>query len=64
MNSRERRKLEAQQHNDGIDYEKWLLENTRNQTRINAVKMYQQEKAKRALLFGVISSLGISAYVR
>lgn len=31
MNSRERRKLEALQHNDAIRYEKWLIDNTRNQ---------------------------------
>jgi hypothetical protein len=31
MNSREQRKLAAQQHNDQIDYEKWLKENTKNQ---------------------------------
>ena len=27
MNSREKRKLEAQQHNDAIDYERWLKKN-------------------------------------
>lgn len=31
MNSRERRKLEALQHNDAIRYEKWLVDNTQNQ---------------------------------
>lgn len=27
MNSREKRKLEAQQHNDAIDYARWLKKN-------------------------------------
>jgi hypothetical protein len=27
MNSREKRKIEAQQHNDAIDYERWLKKN-------------------------------------
>ena len=33
MNSRERRKLEALQHNDAIRYEKWLIDNTLKQER-------------------------------
>lgn len=33
MNSRERRKLDALQHNDAIRYEKWLIDNTMRQER-------------------------------
>jgi len=33
MNSRQRRKIEAQQHNDKLRYEKWLADNTASQSR-------------------------------
>lgn len=33
MNSRERRKLDAQYHNDKIDYAKWLFDKTKGQVR-------------------------------
>ncbi len=42
MNSRERRKLEALQHNDAIRYEKWLIDNTRDQ-RSNSSKRSARE---------------------
>ena len=51
MNSRQRRKLEAQQFNDKMLYDKWLLENTRNQHRSDLVEHYQ--KGKRAGLYRV-----------
>jgi hypothetical protein len=33
MTNNQRKKLAAQQHNDAIDYERWLIANTINQER-------------------------------
>ena len=38
MNSRQRRKFEAQQHNDEIAYRKWLIEKTSNQARARVIR--------------------------
>ena len=67
MNSRQRRKMDAQQHNDAIAYENWLLANTLNQTRIEEVKIYQRERSLRiniVAILGAISALGIRCYAR
>lgn len=52
MNSRERRKLEAQQHNDAIIYEKWLKENTSDQPRRfqRSARASGKNKVSKALL--------------
>lgn len=70
MNSRERRKLAAIQHNDAIAYEEWLIKNTLHQSRIAEVDIYARAR-KRGLsrqaalaICNAISTMGMSGYVR
>lgn len=60
MNSRERRKLEALQHNDAIRYEKWLIDNTAHQERRNLARRQAGKHETRSAAARVI--LGIGAY--
>lgn len=39
MNSRQRRKIESQQHNDEIAYRKWLIEKTSSQARAKVIRV-------------------------
>lgn len=61
MNSRQRRSLAALQHNDAISYEKWLLNNTKNQTRREEVLGYERKKIQRISASSVL--LAISGYI-
>lgn len=56
MNSNQRRKLEAQQHNDARRYENWLAENTQGQ------RVTPRVKKKLTLGTSLLSAAMLMAY--
>lgn len=56
MNSRQRRRLEAQRHNDAVDYERWLINKTKDQQRAKSSRL--QRASDRATM--LMSALAIS----
>ena len=60
MNSRQRRKLAAIQHNDAIRYDKWLVENTAGQTRNAKAKVYidgRKKKLPASIIINAVKAL-------